>query len=158
MGRSVAEASIIIEYLQMNPPGPVRLIPEDPAAALEVRFMDRFFDLYVMDGMQIAVEAALGRVAMTREDGLAPTAHVCCCGPRLRASWMRRSGSGASFRWARRTGIEAVEFTQDLKWTINWSTFQKVGVVLPGWMCNANFCDGSQRIADGAHPPRGSRR
>jgi glutathione S-transferase len=71
MGRSVAEASIIIEYLQMNPPGPVRLIPEDPAAALEVRFMDRFFDLYVMDGMQIAVEAALGRVAMTREDGLA---------------------------------------------------------------------------------------
>jgi glutathione S-transferase len=58
--RSVAEASIIIEYLQMNPPGPVRLIPEDPAAALEVRFMDRFFDLYVMDGMQIAVEAALG--------------------------------------------------------------------------------------------------
>ena len=69
--RSVAEASIIIEYLQMNYPGPVRLIPDDPAAALEVRFMDRFFDLYVMDGMQIAVEAALGRVAMTREDGLA---------------------------------------------------------------------------------------
>jgi glutathione S-transferase len=69
--RSAAEASIIIEYLQMNYPGPVRLIPDDPAAALEVRFMDRFFDLYVMDGMQIAVEAALGRVAMTREDGLA---------------------------------------------------------------------------------------
>ncbi|MFN7164226.1 MAG: glutathione S-transferase family protein [Hyphomonas sp.] len=69
--RSVAEASIIIEYLQMNYPGPVRLIPDDPAAALEVRFMDRFFDLHVMDGMQIAVEAALGRVAMTREDGLA---------------------------------------------------------------------------------------
>ncbi len=69
--RSVAEASIIIEYLQMNYPGPVRLIPDDLAAALEVRLMDRFFDLYVMDGMQIAVEAALGRVAMTREDGLA---------------------------------------------------------------------------------------
>ena len=69
--RSLAEASIIIEYLQMNHPGPVRLIPDDPAAALEVRFMDRFFDLHVMDAMQIAVEAALGRVAMTREDGLA---------------------------------------------------------------------------------------
>lgn len=69
--RSLAEASIIIEYLQMNHPGPVRLIPDDPAAALEVRFMDRFFDLHVMDAMQIAVEAALGRVAMTPEDGLA---------------------------------------------------------------------------------------
>lgn len=69
--RSIAEASIIIEYLQMNHPGPVRLIPDEPAAALEVRFMDRFFDLHVMDAMQIAVEAALGRVAMTREDGLA---------------------------------------------------------------------------------------
>ncbi len=32
--RSVAEASINIEYLQMNHPGRVRLIPEDPAAAL----------------------------------------------------------------------------------------------------------------------------
>ena len=69
--RSVAEASINIEYLQMNHPGRVRLIPEDPAAALEVRFMDRCFDLYVMDGMQIAVEAALGRAAMTPEAGLA---------------------------------------------------------------------------------------
>ena len=69
--RSVAGASILIEYLQMNHPGPVRLIPEDPSSALEVRFMDRFFDLYVMDGMQISVEAALGRAAMTPAAGLA---------------------------------------------------------------------------------------
>jgi glutathione S-transferase len=33
--RSVAEASLIIEYLQMSYPGPVRLIPDDRAAALE---------------------------------------------------------------------------------------------------------------------------
>ena len=69
--RSFAEAGIIIEYPQMIYPGPLRLIPEDPEAAVDVRFMDRFFDLYVMDGMQISVEAALGRAAMTPAAGLA---------------------------------------------------------------------------------------
>jgi glutathione S-transferase len=43
-GRPVAEATIIIEHLGLHHPGPVRLIPDDPAAALEVRFIDRFFD------------------------------------------------------------------------------------------------------------------
>lgn len=70
-GRSLVEASVIIEYLQQVYPGPVRLIPDDPAAALEVRFLDRFFDLYVMDAMQVAVNAALKVVPMTPEDGLA---------------------------------------------------------------------------------------
>ncbi len=51
-GRTLPEASIIIEYLGLYHPGPVRLIPEDPRAALEVRFMDRFFDNYVMTPMQ----------------------------------------------------------------------------------------------------------
>ena len=50
--RNVAETSIIIEYLQLAHPGPVRLLPADPMAALEVRFLDRFFDLHVMDAMQ----------------------------------------------------------------------------------------------------------
>lgn len=68
--RAVSEASIIIEYLQLAHPGPVRLIPADPMAALDVRFLDRFFDLHVMDAMQIAVEAAIGRVPMTKEQGL----------------------------------------------------------------------------------------
>ena len=39
--RNVAESSIIIEYLQLAHPGPVRLIPADPMAALDVRFLDR---------------------------------------------------------------------------------------------------------------------
>jgi len=69
--RHFAEASIIIEYLQQNHPGPVRLIPDDPAAALEVRFMDRFFDLHVMDAMQVAVSSRLGQLPMKPEDGLA---------------------------------------------------------------------------------------
>jgi len=46
--RTVMESSIIIEYLQLHHPGPVRLIPDDARAALDVRFMDRFFDNYVM--------------------------------------------------------------------------------------------------------------
>ena len=44
---TVIESSIIIEHLQLNHPGPVRLIPEDARAALEARFMDRVFDNYI---------------------------------------------------------------------------------------------------------------
>ena len=51
-GRTVVEASIIIEHLGLHHPGPVRLIPEDPRVALQVRMMDRFFDNYVMTPMQ----------------------------------------------------------------------------------------------------------
>ena len=68
--RQVVESSIIIEYLQIAHPGPVRLLPADPVAVLDVRFLDRFFDLHVMDAMQIAVDSALGRLPMSREQGL----------------------------------------------------------------------------------------
>jgi glutathione S-transferase len=57
--RNVVEASIIIEYLQLAHPGPVRLLPADPMAALDVRFLDRFFDLHVMGPVQHAVAGAL---------------------------------------------------------------------------------------------------
>jgi glutathione S-transferase len=67
--RSIAETSIIIEYLQLTHPGPVRLLPADSAAALEVRFLDRFFDLHVMDPVQLAVGSALGVLPMKVEDG-----------------------------------------------------------------------------------------
>lgn len=70
-GRSITESSIVIEYLQLMHPGPVRLLPADPVAALDVRFLDRFFDLHVMDALQIAVESALKRVPVKVEDGLA---------------------------------------------------------------------------------------
>ena len=46
--RVVLEASVIIEYLQVRHPGPVKLIPEDPDLALEARMLDRVFDNYVM--------------------------------------------------------------------------------------------------------------
>jgi glutathione S-transferase len=51
-GRPVAEATIIIEYLGIHHPGPVRLLPPEPDAALKVRMMDRIFDNYVMSPMQ----------------------------------------------------------------------------------------------------------
>jgi glutathione S-transferase len=68
---NIVETSIIIEYLQLKHPGPVRLLPADPMAALDVRFLDRFFDLHVMNAMQGAVDAALNRAAMSAEKGLA---------------------------------------------------------------------------------------
>jgi glutathione S-transferase len=51
-GRTVVEATIIIEHLGLHHPGPVRLIPEDARAALPVRMMDRVFDNYVATPMQ----------------------------------------------------------------------------------------------------------
>jgi len=50
--RTVVETSIIIEYLGLYHPGPVRLVPGDPRAALDVRMMDRFSDSYIMTPMQ----------------------------------------------------------------------------------------------------------
>ena len=54
-GRPVIESSVIIEYLHLRYPGPVRLIPLDPQAALEVRFLDRYFDNYIMNPMSKVV-------------------------------------------------------------------------------------------------------
>ena len=51
-GRTVVEASIVIEHLGLHHPGPVQLIPEDRRTALAVRMMDRVFDNYVMTPMQ----------------------------------------------------------------------------------------------------------
>jgi glutathione S-transferase len=48
----VIESSVIIEHLMLRHPGTMRLIPDDIDAALKVRFMDRFFDNYVMTPMQ----------------------------------------------------------------------------------------------------------
>jgi len=51
-GRTVIEASIIIEYLDLHHPGPVRLVPDDARDALEVRMLDRFFDNYISTPQQ----------------------------------------------------------------------------------------------------------
>lgn len=54
-GRTVFEATSIIEHLDVHHPGPVRLIPEDATVAVEVRMMDRFFDNYVSTPQQKVV-------------------------------------------------------------------------------------------------------
>lgn len=51
----VPESSIIIEYLALHHAGPQPLLPENPVAALDVRRLDRFFDLYVTTPMQKVV-------------------------------------------------------------------------------------------------------
>jgi glutathione S-transferase len=53
--RTVIEASCVIEYLDVHYPGPVKLIPEDRDAALEVRMLDRFFDNYISTPQQKVV-------------------------------------------------------------------------------------------------------
>ncbi|MCC8391697.1 glutathione S-transferase family protein [Paraburkholderia sp. MMS20-SJTR3] len=57
--RTVVEASIIIEYLGLEYPGPVALLPADPRAALEVRTLDRFFDNYISTPQQRIVYDSL---------------------------------------------------------------------------------------------------
>ena len=51
-GETIVEASIIIEHLDLAHPGPVRLVPADPAEALKAREFDRIFDNYIMTPMQ----------------------------------------------------------------------------------------------------------
>jgi glutathione S-transferase len=68
---TVVESSIIIEHLQLRHPGPVRLLPDDAAEALPVRFLDRFFDLHVMTAMQAAVLGAITGDPVRRAEGQA---------------------------------------------------------------------------------------
>jgi glutathione S-transferase len=50
--RTIAESSIIIEYLDQFYPGRTRLVPADPELAWRTRLRDRFYDLYVNEPMQ----------------------------------------------------------------------------------------------------------
>lgn len=98
--RNVAETSIIIEYLQLAHPGPVRLLPSDPMAALEVRFFDRFFDLHVMNAVQHAVDGALTGDPVKRREGLA-----------LAVDKLERAYAWLEGRLAGRTWAAGDEFT-----------------------------------------------
>ena len=92
--RDVVETSIIIEYLQLMHPGPVKLLPHDPVQALDVRFLDRFFDLHVMNAMQLAVDGALTGDLLKRQDGL--TAAIT----RLERAYAWLEGRLAGKTWA----------------------------------------------------------
>ncbi|HEY4443099.1 MAG TPA: glutathione S-transferase family protein [Steroidobacteraceae bacterium] len=49
---TIPESSIIIEYLALHYPGKVKLVPDDPDLARQVRLRDRFFDSYMHTPMQ----------------------------------------------------------------------------------------------------------
>lgn len=65
---TIPEASIIIEYLQLHYPAPVRLIPADEPRLLQMRLRDRFFDLYLNTPMQKIVTDRLRPAG--RNDGV----------------------------------------------------------------------------------------
>jgi glutathione S-transferase len=50
--RTIPEATIVIEYLSLHYPGPMRLVPADAELAWQTRLRDRFYDLYVHEPMQ----------------------------------------------------------------------------------------------------------
>lgn len=58
-GVILSQSSVIIEYVDQHHPGPIRLLPADPDAALVARQWDRFFDFQVMQMMQMIVDARL---------------------------------------------------------------------------------------------------
>ena len=50
--RTVAESTIVIEYLDAFYPGATRFLPADPDRAWQTRMWDRFYDHYVQEPMQ----------------------------------------------------------------------------------------------------------
>jgi glutathione S-transferase len=50
--RTVAESTIVVEYLDAHYPGETRFLPADPDGAWQARMWDRFFDGYVQQPMQ----------------------------------------------------------------------------------------------------------
>jgi glutathione S-transferase len=53
--RTIAESSIIIEYVAQHYPGRTELVPRDRTLAWQTRMRDRFYDLYVNVPMQKVV-------------------------------------------------------------------------------------------------------
>lgn len=70
-GRPLIEATIVAEYVDRKFPSAPHLIPEDPDAALDVRFMDRVFDNHVMGVSFVAVEEAIFNSAAPSQDRIA---------------------------------------------------------------------------------------
>jgi glutathione S-transferase len=102
-GRTVLEASCVIEYLDRHYPGAVRLIPTDAAAALEVRMLDRFFDNYVSTPQQKVVfdslrpEGSRDAYGVTEARTMLETAYA----------WLDRHMAGRE--WAAGTGFSLAD-------------------------------------------------
>jgi glutathione S-transferase len=63
--RTVAESTIVVEYLDAHYPGTTRFVPADPDDAWQTRMWDRFFDHYVQHPMQKIVTDRLRPAGMS---------------------------------------------------------------------------------------------
>ena len=93
-GRTVVESTIIIEHLMLEHGGRTRWLPADPLEALEVRFLDRYFDNYVMTEMQKPVAAALKNNGDRKEQAMAEARQALD----LAYGWLEQKISGRT--WA----------------------------------------------------------
>jgi glutathione S-transferase len=75
-GRTIVESTIIIEHLMLKHGGRVRWLPDDPLEALEVRFLDRFFDNDVMTAMQKPVFEAIKKDNARKDAAMAEARRV----------------------------------------------------------------------------------
>jgi glutathione S-transferase len=71
----------------------VRLLPEDPREALDVRFMDRVFDNYVQTPMQRIVFAALHPPVQAEDPALAQAREML----QAAYAWLDRAMAGRTF-------------------------------------------------------------
>jgi glutathione S-transferase len=91
---TIIESSVIVEHLMLRHPGTMRLIPDDIDAALKVRFMDRFFDNYIMTPVQKLVSDQLRSEGERDAKGVADakaSLDVAC-------GWLEKQASDR--RWA----------------------------------------------------------
>jgi glutathione S-transferase len=100
--RLVPESSAIIEYLDLARPGPVRMVPADPEAALEVRLADRFYDAYVHEPMQKIVTDSLRPTGRADPHGVEEARATLATAYRMLESAMARRtwATGAAFGMA----------------------------------------------------------
>jgi glutathione S-transferase len=70
-GRTIVEATTIIEYLDHYYPGAARLVPANAKDAIEVRMMDRVFDNYISTPQQRVVFDALRKPEARDAQGVA---------------------------------------------------------------------------------------
>jgi glutathione S-transferase len=102
-GRTVVEATIIIEHLDLYHPGPTRLVPSDARAALEVRMMDRFMDNYIMTPLQRIVADRLRPEADRDPFGVAEARRLLETAYR----WLDKTMSGRE--WAHGKGFSLAD-------------------------------------------------
>jgi glutathione S-transferase len=92
--QTVAESSVVVEYLDHFYPGPSRLLPADPDGAWRARMWDRFFDDHLQKPMQQIVFDRL------RPDDKRDSFGVEQARAQLRESYAFLDREVASRRWA----------------------------------------------------------